>query len=205
MAAATGRRETETDEELARRAREGDAAALRTLYDRYVPRLRERIRRSLRSDLRRKVSESDVIQEAFLVLNRRLADFEDRGEGSFGGWLLRIVDMKVQEVVRHYVGTRMRDVGQEITRGRRRPSGAFPAAAPTPSKAAMERERGECVQGAIDALSPDYREVIRLVHEEELSMEEAGERMNRSAEAARKLYSRAIARISEALEERDDR
>ena len=33
---------------------------------------------------------------------RRLASFEERGEGSFGAWLAQIVENRVRETVRHF-------------------------------------------------------------------------------------------------------
>ena len=50
------------------------------------------------------------------------------------------------------------------------------------------------------SLPPDYREVLRLAREEDLSLREVAERMGRSREAIKKLYGRALLRFKEAFD-----
>ena len=58
---------------------------------------------------------------------------------------------------------------------------------------------GACLH---EALPPDYRTILRLVKEEGLTMRAAGERMGRSREAAKKLYGRALLRLTEVFRAR---
>ena len=46
--------------------------------------------------------------------------------------------------------------------------------------------------------------VLRLVHEEGLTIAEAAERMKRSSEATRKLYARALSRLADGVFGADD-
>ena len=55
------------------------------------------------------------------------------------------------------------------------------------------------IDAGLANLPPDYRLVIDLVHRHGCTMIEAGERMGRSADAARKLYARAISALSRIL------
>ena len=64
----------------------------------------------------------------------------------------------------------------------------------------MTAELEEAARRAMAALPADYGEVLRLRQEEHLSLGEAAKRMGRSKEAARKLYSRALARLAERLD-----
>src|SRR5215471_5867927 len=59
--------------ELIRRAGEGDAAGLEGLLERYRPRLRRMIKLRLDRRLQGRVDPSDVIQEAYLDVSRKLA------------------------------------------------------------------------------------------------------------------------------------
>lgn len=75
---------TELDDLLARCGRH-EPAAQRALYARYAGRMLGVARRYVRS-----VAEAeDILQDAFVKVFTRLADF--RGEGSFEGWVRRIV------------------------------------------------------------------------------------------------------------------
>jgi len=75
---------TELDDLLARCGRH-EPAAQRTLYARYAGRMLGVARRYVRS-----VAEAeDILQDAFVKVFTRLSDF--RGEGSFEGWVRRIV------------------------------------------------------------------------------------------------------------------
>ena len=65
----------------------------------------------------------------------------------------------------------------------------------SPSRAMRRAERFDHLQSAVDTLDGDYRKVIRLTRIEGLSLQEAGERMGRSAEAVRKLFWRALQQL----------
>jgi RNA polymerase sigma-70 factor (ECF subfamily) len=70
----------------------------------------------------------------------------------------------------------------------------------SPSGEAMEHEQDQALQAALGRLPEDYRRVIALRHQEDLSFEEIGRLLQRSPDAARKLWARAIERLQEELE-----
>jgi RNA polymerase sigma-70 factor (ECF subfamily) len=191
--------EPEPDEELVRRVLAGDTAAGAALFDRHLPALRARVRRRLPESLRGKVGESDVIQEAWIAAYARLADFEDRGDGSFAKWLRGIVAHKLAYETRRHAGTAKRDARREA----RLPTdagGAIPAMSQTSvSQGAIRDEQSANLRRVIGSLRPEHAETLRLVHLEGLTLAEAGKRMGRSAEAVRKIYGRALARLAERL------
>jgi RNA polymerase sigma-70 factor (ECF subfamily) len=59
----------------------------------------------------------------------------------------------------------------------------------------LKQETGR-LEAAIEAIAQDHREVILLRQYEELSWAEVGKRLNRSEEAARKLFARAMAALT---------
>lgn len=189
----------ETDEELVRRVVAGDAAAASILFDRHLPALRARVRRRLPGALRGKVGESDVIQEAWMAAYLALGDFEDRGDGSFARWLRGIVAHKVDYELRRHGGTAKRDARRE----ERLPTDAgraTPAVDQTSvSQGAVRDEQTANLRRVIDELRPEHAAALRLVHLEGLTLAEAGARMGKSAEAVRKIYGRALARLAERL------
>jgi RNA polymerase sigma-70 factor (ECF subfamily) len=188
-----------SDEELVRRVKAGDEAATRELFERHAAELRSRVRRRLPRRVRPKVSESDVIQEAFLAAFLKLGDFEDRGDGSFKGWLGTILERKILDEVRDLVRTAKRDVRREVAAGSSvvRIAGAAPQA--SPSAAAIEDEERAAVRAEMASMSGSHREVLRLVHEERLSIEDAAARLGRTFAATKKLYGRAVMRLAERM------
>jgi RNA polymerase sigma-70 factor (ECF subfamily) len=187
---------TESDGELVRRAREGSSPALRALFERHESAVKGFVARRLPAGLRRKVAPEDVLQEVWLVATARLAEFEDRGEGAFRAWVMRIAEFKLREAVRAYLGTRKRADVREVSRGGRPDTSAFRADDPSPSEVAQGNELRDAAARAMATLPPDYREILRLVQVEGLTLKAAAERMGRSHDATKKLYGRALARFA---------
>jgi RNA polymerase sigma-70 factor (ECF subfamily) len=193
-----------TDEEIVRRARAGDAEAMASLFERHLPTLRAVARRRLPAAMRAKVGESDVVQDAWLAAIQRLPEFEERGDGSFGRWLRQILEHKVVDEVRRHVEAASRDARREIAL--RTGAEALVGASDhtSPSMQVANAEESAAVRRAVDDLPSAYREVVRLVHQEGLTLVEAGARMGRSAEAARKLYGRALAVLAGEIDDPED-
>ena len=188
-----------TDEDLVRRVRAGDESAARLLFDRHLQGLRARARSRLPASLRGRVAASDVVQESYLAAFLSLGNFEDRGDGSFAAWLRNILECRISNEVRDGVEAAKRDARREV----RIPTGTQGAgAAPdqrSPSQDAMAEEEEARLRAARETLSDDHRTVIALVHDEGLTLDAVGARMGRSADAARKLYSRAVTELGARL------
>ena len=189
-----------SDEELVRRARNGDEAARSALVGRHARQLRARAQRLLPRVLRRKVAESDIVQEAWIAAFLRLGEFEERGEGSFARWMATVLDRKVLDEVRRFAGTGKRDVRREVAAGSSVERHAGAASDPSPSTEAVRGEERTRIDAAMATLPEPQRAVISLVQEERLTFEQAGARIGRSADAARKLYGRAVLAFAAALE-----
>jgi RNA polymerase sigma-70 factor (ECF subfamily) len=180
---------------LAELARQGSEEAFRQLFERHAPELRRRLRRRLGGLLRRKVGESDVIQMSYLSVHLSLERFENRGDGSFRAWLDAIVEHRLAEVVRQYVGTAKRGLDLEVSGPQPLSGGAVPAPGSTPSVVAGNHELVALIEAGMEELPEDYRRVLHLVQGEGLTLAEAGARMGRSAGAAKQLYARALGRL----------
>jgi len=187
------------DGELVRRIQGGDNEAFQTLFDRYLATLEQYAERWLPRRLRRRVSVMDVLQEAQIVALDRSLDFEDRGEGSFRNWLLKIVELKVKETVRRHEAS-LRSVSREVTGAARPETGHLRSRHPTPSQVAIGAEAADLARRAMEALPDPYREVLRLAREECLTLPEISKRMGRSSEAVRKLLGRALSSFTAEFE-----
>lgn len=185
------------DASLLARARTGDEDCMRRLFERHRTALEARVRRFLPRAVQRKVSVSDVVQEARILAFARTGTFEPAREGAYRSWLLRIAEWKAREALRSYAGTSKRAVGREASQGGDAPEGA--SNDPSPSEAAIRTETREAVLRTLATLSPDHREVLRLARLEQLPIRDVAERMGRSNDAIKKLYGRALASFGRAV------
>ena len=197
--------ESPTDEALVRLIRDGAQAAFRDLTERYERRFRSFITSRLSQAMRRRVTASDILQEAHLVALQHAEEFEDRGDGSYGKWFAAIVDLRIKSAIQKHVGAERRSVAAEVTRSRRAATGMFRGREPTPSKVAAGNELRSALRDAMEALPASQRQVLALVQGERLTIEEAAARMGRSPEAARKLHRRALARLESMVTGSTDR
>lgn len=76
-----------SERELLRLVRSGDPSGTRTLYERYVGYLTAVCSRYVPD----RAAVKDILQDAFISIFTRIADFEFRGEGSLRAWMTRIV------------------------------------------------------------------------------------------------------------------
>lgn len=184
-----------SDEELVRLVRVGDGDAARELFDRHAESLSRLARRRVVGGLRRKLGASDVVQETLLAAFQTLDGFEDRGPGSFRAWLERILDCRAKDQVKRHVVAGRRSVRREQSRA----SGVLDdherASTASPSSVASHREETDALARALAAMEGDDRRVLELVRDHGKDFAVVGRAMERSSDAARKLYARAVVRL----------
>jgi RNA polymerase sigma-70 factor (ECF subfamily) len=154
--------------------------------------------------LQAKGGASDLVQETFLEAQRDFPRFHGNTEAELLAWLRQLLRFRLSKFQRQYRGTKKRQVGREValeaSNLAREQDGGPRAGVLTPSDEAIEREEDEALQRALFRLPEDYRRVILLRHHEGRSLEEIGQLMQRSAEAVRKLWARAVERLHEEIE-----
>jgi RNA polymerase sigma-70 factor (ECF subfamily) len=186
-------------------ARSGRPDALGRLLDGYRGYLLQIAQEELDPILRAKAGASDVVQETFLEAQRDFIQFHGGSEAEFRAWLRQMLLHNLANLVRHFRDAAKRQIGREVGLPEADSSGGAgggPAANfPTPSVQAMAHEKAEAVRKALERLPEDYRQVLLLRYEEEQSFDEIGRRMNRTANAARKLWARAVGRLQQELDQ----
>ena len=186
---------------LALAASQGDAPSIASLYERHLPAFRAYIRLRMGSVLRRKVSESDIVQSVFQDVVSDLGVFQWKGEAAFKHFLYEKGRRKIIDHVRHFQAKR-RDVDREVVKQDGMPSVAdCHDRLGTASQLAMGKEKVNELEHAFDAIPEDYAEVIVNIRLLGLSAEEAAERMGRSVGAVNVLLSRALVRLSTVLKD----
>lgn len=155
----------------------------------------------LERKLQQRVSPSDVVQETFLEANRDFPQFRGTSSGEFCAWLRKILVNNLHCVVETHVLAAKRDVRREVSlekmvsnleQSTARLEAILPDPGTSPSGNAQQREMEIVLADHLAALPADYRDVIVSRHIEGLPFEAIGERMERSAGAARMLWLRAI-------------
>jgi len=186
-----------SDEQLVDRVRAGDAQAAATLFGRHQELLRAEVRRRVRGVVRRRVGDSDVVQEAWIAAFERLDDFEDHGPGSFERWLRQIVRHKAMDTVRRHLGAAKRGGKNELSHG-----GVAPVPSDrrdTPGTNAARRDEGRRLRTAMERLTADQQLVLERVHKGGMSFVEVAEATGRSPSAVGRIYGRAVRSLARLL------
>jgi RNA polymerase sigma-70 factor (ECF subfamily) len=181
---------------LARRAAEGDAAAVEELLVRYLPSLRAFVRAHMGPGLRARESSSDMVQSVCREVLAHLDRFQHPSEGAFKHWLFTTAQRKIANRARD-LGREKRDARREVPLdGEDGALGLVYARISSPSGVAARREDLERFEAALDQLHGEQREVLLLAHLVGLSRAEIGERLGKTEVAVRGLLHRATARLS---------
>jgi RNA polymerase sigma-70 factor, ECF subfamily len=166
-------------------------------------------RREIPADLLVKGSASDLVQEAFLEAVHGFDHFHGDSEAQFKAWLRIVLRRRIAKLFRRYRTTLKRRMhlehSNESTRAGDARGREVPADVATPSAQVMEAEQAQALRRVVDRLPEDYRRVIHLRYEEERSFEEVGALMQRTANAARLLWLRAIDHVKHELKVSDGR
>jgi RNA polymerase sigma-70 factor (ECF subfamily) len=185
-------------------ARAGSPEALGQLLEACRTYLLLIARQELDADLRAKGSASDLVQETFLEAQRDFAQFRGQTEAELLAWLRQMLLHNLHDFRKRFVrgGKRevVREVSLEAVRGQGELGLLFSSDSASPRERLVQNERAERVRRALDRLPEDYRRVLQLRYTEGRSFEEIGAQMQRSANAARKLWMRALERMELELE-----
>jgi RNA polymerase sigma-70 factor, ECF subfamily len=161
----------------------------------------------MRRRLQWRVDDSDVLQESYLEISRKLGDYLDNPAVPFFLWLRHMTGLKLAEIHRRHLGTQMRDSDREVSLHR----GALPEAnsvslaahllgqLTSPSEAAVQAEMRIKLQEALNSMDAMDREVIALRHSEQLSGNETAEILGLSKTGASSRYVRAMTKLKSIL------
>lgn len=172
---------------LCDQARAGSRDAYDRLFAMHTDRALLFIRSRIGPKLRKSLESQDVLQDAYLAAHQAFAEFTYTDDGAFIRWLCRIIDHRLCDLGDHFAALKRQPV--EIPRSN--PSG--------PISQLDRAEHRERVAQGLDKLSDDHRQVLLLRFFEGLSADEAGEKMQKTASAVRKLTARALVELGRNL------
>jgi RNA polymerase sigma-70 factor, ECF subfamily len=156
--------------------------------------------------LRAKGGASDLVQQTFLEAQRDFGGFHGSTAEQLRAWLRQVLRNNLTSFARQYRDTQKRQAGREVGLPQSRPSGPGGLATdtPTPSRHAIAGEDAAALQAALDRLPDDYRQVIALRYDEDRPFDEIAQIMQRSPNAVRKLWARAVEHLQRELGQDND-
>jgi RNA polymerase sigma-70 factor, ECF subfamily len=190
---------------LFRTAKGGDGDALGRLLECYRSYLALLARLQISRRLQSKIEAADVVQDVMLEAHRNFASFRGASEGEFVAWLRRMVADRLANLVRHYQGTRRRDIRLEremaaaVEDSSRLLINALAASQSSPSERAARREQAVLLAEALDELPGDQREVLVLHHLEGYTFPEIARLMERTVDSIKGLWTRGLAGLRRIL------
>jgi RNA polymerase sigma-70 factor, ECF subfamily len=193
-------------------ARAGAAESLGQLLQLYRNYLTILATTQLDRRLRRRLSPSDLVQEAMLAAHRDFQKFAGANEHQFLAWLRQILINCLHHAVEKHLKAKRRDVRCEISieqvnaaldRSGVEFAGALAGSDTSPSRALRQRERSVVVAEQLARLRPHHREVIILRNLQGLSFDDVAQRMDRNVGAVRMLWLRAIEKFKQVYESKD--
>jgi RNA polymerase sigma-70 factor (ECF subfamily) len=165
-------------------------------------------RLELNADLRAKGGASDLVQETFLEAQQIFDRFRGDSEDELRAWLRRLLHHRATKFTRRFRATQKRRLAREATPVAGVSSGGWEGGLrttePSPSTRMIATEQAQRLQQALERLPSDYRRVITLRYVEQCQFEEIGRLMQRTPNAARLLWLRAIERIKHEMRGSDE-
>jgi RNA polymerase sigma-70 factor (subfamily 1) len=182
--------------QLLERARAGCRESLGKLLEPARRVLRRKGFALLWEDVQAKISESDLVQDTFLQVQRDLASFQGQTHEEFLAWLCSVLRHNVEDAHRRFYGTQKRDVSRELSlddpqAGKHLRDELREPAVP-PDAQAMGQEDIVRLRAAIWRLSEDQQQVLQLRFGERLSFPEIADRLHTSPDAARMMSRRVV-------------
>jgi RNA polymerase sigma-70 factor, ECF subfamily len=176
----------ESSIELIQRAQRGDSSALEKLLEKYRSRLQRWAHGRLPRSARDMTDTEDLVQEAMIGAFRNFKDFGQQGEWALQAYLRTAVMNRIRDELRR--------AGARLTRAE---LVDLPAADPSPLEAVIGGEVFARYEKALDVLDDAEREAVIARLELGCSYQEIAALVGKpSADAARMMVSRALARLA---------
>lgn len=151
------------------------------------------VRQLLPRDVNGLIDPQDVLQEVLLEVFRRTAEFRPRDDGEALRWLMTIARSRLTDLVRAERAQKRGGLGQQL-----RQDSLVTVLAElalyrrTPSRSAAAHQFFSMVDAALDRLTDDQAQAVRLRYLEGLSCKEAAARMRKTDRAVEALSARGL-------------
>lgn len=198
---------SEQSQRLLRAAEAGQSMALGQLLELFRNYLVSIAREEIRHEIRAKVNPSDLVQETFLEACRLFDQFHGSEGDEVRAWLRGILLNKLRDLHKRYFEVQGRQVGRErpLDEGESAevPRLQIAHGHSTPSGQVVRQEQSQQLEKAIAGLPHLYQQVLTWRTSESLPFAEIGRRLERSEDAARMLFTRALRQLQQEMGQDD--
>jgi len=201
----SGGDDVESDQ-LIRRAKMGDVAAVGILLEHYRARLKRIIQIRIDPRLQGRIDPSDVLQDTYIDVHNRIGELTD-GDLPFFLWLRLKLAHRLTDLHRFHFRKKRHSAGEVSIAGAAMPNASSASVASllvgaltSPSDAAARAEAAERIEAVLNSMDEVDREVIVLRHFEDLSNSETATVLNLSQNAASNRYVRALRKLKASLD-----
>jgi RNA polymerase sigma-70 factor (ECF subfamily) len=199
---------------LLQQARDGDGGSLGVLLRKYFRYLNSLSHGHLDDRIEIRVSASDIVQETLLEAHRDFSNFSGTSIEEFTGWLRRILFNNLATAIEKHVLADKRDVRKQRSldqaigdadHSKARLARYLQQDATSPSTPMQRDESLDQLSFAINQLPPEYQQVIRMRHFEDLSFSQIAEKLDRNSGAVRMMWVRAVEKLRLGMSQLEDR
>lgn len=188
----------ENEDSDVRRLRADGVAELARYFDRNRRRLKKCVHTRIDRRLLARMDESDIVQETFVEAAERLNEYLDNPRMPLFVWLRFLAQQTTAARHRQFYGTQKRDPDREIATGEGAEENLIEELTTSmisPHSAVVRAEVSAKIRELVTAMPTNDREILTMVHLEELSLPEAAAAMKLAEETVRKRHFRAISRL----------
>ena len=195
--------DAEKTQDILDEVRDGDQDAVGRLLQRHRESIRRLVDLRLDRKIRQRVDASDIVQEAMVEANRRLATYLENPIMPFRVWLRQIAKDRVIDAHRRHHVSSKRSVDRE--QAMVAPGGFDRSTVElvahlcdgerTPQEAAVMNEMMRRFEDAIEEMEDVDREIVMMRHIEQLTNSEVAQALNLSEAAASMRLLRATRRL----------
>lgn len=186
---------------LVQQAIDGNEDALAALFSQYKTQLRAMIEFRMDRKLKGRVDPSDVLQEAYVDLAKRLPEFGQKGM-SFFVWLRLVTKERLLKVHREHITAKKRDARREVDPRQVTSNvtsvlladhliGRYTSVAGQ----AIKAEQNALIRSVLDQMDENDREIIALRIFEGLTNGETAEVLGMSKQTSSKRFIAAVGRL----------
>jgi len=182
-----------TDEEIIARYKEGDQEAFKDLINKYIsPLYNFTARITNRNDA------SDIVQETFIKVWKSLNRFDVK-KASFKTWIFTIGRNTATDFLRKKRNLLFSDVEKDTDEDINSFAENIPDEQILPDVALEKLQDKEFLNEVLNELKPNYREVLILHYQEEMTFDEIGKILNKPLNTVKSQYRRAMEQLRELL------